>query len=99
LIGFGFRAVAEVVIEGYSVNFVKTGNPDGADPPHRPAIQARVPKSMVLSAEPHPIEEPHLRQLLLLQSIDDGVSRVPPRSEQAETAPVFCAISFFSNNK
>ena len=60
---------ASEVTQGYWVNFIKTGNPNGPGLPKWTWMQGSIPQVMDLSATPHLIDEPNLKRYLTLDSL------------------------------
>ena len=57
------------VTQGYWLNFIKTGNPNGPGLPKWTWMQGSIPQVMDLSANPHLVDEPHLNRYLVLDSM------------------------------
>lgn len=57
------------ILQGYLVNFIKTGNPNGEDLPSWPWLQASIPHVMQIEAEAHAIPEPNLKRYIFLDSL------------------------------
>ncbi|RAJ10561.1 para-nitrobenzyl esterase [Chitinophaga skermanii] len=53
-------------MQSYFVNFIKTGNPNGAGLPNWPGLQASIPKVMVFDTETKTIGEPHLKRFVFM---------------------------------
>ena len=60
---------ASDVLQSFFANFIKTGNPNGANLPFWPWFQASVPKVMVITASPHTISEPKRQRYQFLDSL------------------------------
>jgi para-nitrobenzyl esterase len=60
---------ASAAMEGYFVNFIKAGNPNGGDLPHWTWLQGSIPRIMVIEAQSHTIPEPDLKRYLFLDSL------------------------------
>jgi len=56
------------VVQGYWVNFIKTGNPNGTGLPNWTWMQGSIPQVMILSDEPHLVPEPNLERYLFMDS-------------------------------
>jgi para-nitrobenzyl esterase len=56
-------------MQSFFVNFIKTGNPNGANLPHWPWIQASIPKVMSIDSKTETIPEPNSRRFLFWDSI------------------------------
>ncbi|HEU5079996.1 MAG TPA: carboxylesterase family protein [Opitutaceae bacterium] len=57
------------VMQGYFVNFIKTGNPNGEGLPEWPWLQASLPHVMQIDGSSHAIPEPNLKRYILLDSL------------------------------
>jgi len=57
-------------MESYFANFIKTGNPNGADLPHWPKLQSNPPQVMVIDLNSHAEAEKDQSRYLLQDSLN-----------------------------